>query len=269
MKVFVAMPAYNVEKTLVQTFEALPPALREHIILGNNQSEDGTAELAKKLGIDVITHDKNYGYGGNLKRIYKEALRRGADIVVEVHPDYQYEPSLADMLVEYIKRGHYDVIQANRIRSRDESLAGGMPAYRYFGNRVLTFFENVWFGVTFGEWHSGMRAYRREVLEALPLDSYPDTHAFASDILMDCVMYGFRVGEVPVPVRYEKQSSSVNVPGLFAYAARTVGAAMKRPPWKKRRFGSGRSVPPPPPALSVDKSVNGDERLPRASHHGA
>lgn len=245
MKVMVTMPAYNVAKTLVQTYEALPVALREHILLGNNVSEDDTAKIAEGLGIQVMTHDRNYGYGGNLKRLYREALRQGADVVVEVHPDYQYEPSLADMLVEYVKRGFFDVIQANRIRSRQESLAGGMPAYRYFGNRALTLFENLWFGVTFGEWHSGMRAYHRTVLETLPLESYPDTHAFASDILMDCVMYGFRVAEVPVPVRYESQSSSVNVPGLFAYAGRTVNAALKRPPWRKKRFGEG-SLPPPP-----------------------
>jgi glycosyltransferase involved in cell wall biosynthesis len=255
MKVIVTMPAYNVERTLVQTYEALPASLKEHILLGNNVSEDRTAEIARGLGIDVITHERNLGYGGNLKRLYREALRRGADVVVEVHPDYQYEPSLADMLVEYIKRGFYDVIQANRIRSRSESLAGGMHAYRYFGNRALTLFENLWFGVTFGEWHSGMRAYHKSVIETLPLDSYPDTHAFASDILMDCVMYGFRVAEVPVPVRYESQSSSVNVPGLFAYAGRTVHAALKRPPWKKRTFGTGGALPPP--SLANGEKTNG------------
>jgi glycosyltransferase involved in cell wall biosynthesis len=233
VKIIVAMPAYNVEKTLEQTFYALPERLRQNIILGNNQSEDGTEAVAKKLGLQVMTHDQNYGYGGNLKRLYREALRQDGEIILEVHPDYQYEPSVGDLLVAYIERGHFDVIQANRIRSRKESLAGGMPHYRYFGNRALTIFENLWFGVAFGEWHSGMRAYHRDVLSQLPLESYPNTHAFASDILMDCVMYGFRVGEVPVPVRYEGQSSSVNVPGLFAYAARTVGAALKRPPWKK------------------------------------
>jgi glycosyltransferase involved in cell wall biosynthesis len=233
MKVIVAMPAYNVERTLEKTVNALPEALRRHIILGNNQSEDGTEALAKKLGLHVMTHDRNYGYGGNLKRLYREAMRQGGEIILEVHPDYQYEPSVGDLLVAYIERGHFDVIQANRIRSRRESLDGGMPHYRYFGNRALTIFENLWFGVTFGEWHSGMRAYHHEVLATLPLESYPDTHAFASDILMDCVMYGFRVGEVPVPVRYENQSSSVSVSGLFAYAGRTVGAALKRPPWKK------------------------------------
>jgi hypothetical protein len=117
------------------------------------------------------------------------------------------------------------------MRNRAECLKGGMPFYRYFGNRALTFFENVWFGQNFGEWHSGMRAYSKEVLSTLPLDSYPDTHAFASDILMDCVMYGFRIGEVPMPVRYDHQSSSVPVLGLFAYTFRTVWAAFKRWPW--------------------------------------
>jgi glycosyltransferase involved in cell wall biosynthesis len=240
MKVIIVMPAYNVEKTLEQTVMALPTSLRkpENILLGNNCCEDGTVEIAWRLGLQVITHEHNVGYGGNLKRLYREAVRRGADIVIEVHPDYQYEPSVADLLVEYIARGHFDVIQANRIRSRDESLAGGMPLYRYLGNRALTLFENLWFGVTFGEWHSGMKAYRRIVLETLPLESYPDTHAFASDILMDCVMRGFRVAEVPVPVRYEKDSSSVSLRGLFAYALRTVGAALKRPPWRKKRYGS-------------------------------
>lgn len=238
MKVAIAMPGYNVARTLEQTYNALPERFRKDVLLGNNRSEDDTVEVAAKLGIDVMTHDANYGYGGNLKRLYRELVRRGYDCVIEVHPDYQYEPSVVDLLAEYIERGHFDVIQANRIRSRDESLAGGMPLYRYLGNRALTMFENLWFGVTFGEWHSGMRAYHRRVLEALPLETYPDTHAFASDVLMDCVMYGFRVAEVPVPVRYETQSSSVNVPGLFAYTARTVGAALKRPPWRKRPYGS-------------------------------
>lgn len=264
MKVIVAMPAYNVGKTLEMTVKALPASLRkpENILLGNNCSEDDTVEVARRLGLQVISHERNVGYGGNLKRLYREAVRRGADIVVEVHPDYQYEPSVADLLVEYIARGHFDVIQANRIRSRDESLAGGMPLYRYLGNRALTLFENLWFGITFGEWHSGMKAYRRIVLETLPLESYPDTHAFASDILMDCVMYGFRVAEVPVPVRYQKESSSVSLWGLFAYAWRTVGAALKRPPWRKKRYGSAvRELRIFPAGESyVDSKVNSSER---------
>ncbi len=233
MKVVVAMPAYNVERTLEETVNALPRQYRGNVLLGNNRSEDRTEALARELGLEVITHDQNYGYGGNLKRIYRKALAEGADIIVEVHPDCQYDPSVVDLLVAYIERGHFDVIQANRIRSRSESLAGGMPLYRYLGNRALTLFENLWFGTAFGEWHSGMRAYHRRVLEALPIESYPDTHAFASDILMDCVVQGFRVGEVPVKVRYDHTSSSVNIPGLFAYAGRTVAAALARPPWKR------------------------------------
>ena len=234
MKVVIVMPAYNVAKTLERTYHALPKKYQSSVILGNNASQDRTAEIAAGLGIQVLTHERNLGYGGNLKRLYAEALRQGADIAIEVHPDFQYDPSVTDLLAEYIIRDHYDVIQANRIRSRIESLRGGMPLYRYLGNRALTFFENLWFGVSFGEWHSGMRAYRRKVLETLPLDSYPDTHAFASDILMDCVMFGFRVAEVPVTVRYDMDRSSVNVPGLFAYAFRTIWATLARPPWKKR-----------------------------------
>jgi len=234
MKVIIAMPAFNVESTLEETYYSLPEQYRNHVLLGNNCSQDGTETLAHKLGLSVITHNKNFGYGGNLKRLYQKALDEGADIIVEVHPDCQYDPSVVDLLVAYIERGHFDVIQANRIRSRAESLMGGMPLYRYLGNRVLTLFENLWFGTAFGEWHSGMRAYHRNVLEALPLETYPNSHAFASVIMMDCVMQGFRVAEVPVKVRYDQCSSSVNLSGLFAYSARTVLAAFARPPWKKK-----------------------------------
>jgi glycosyltransferase involved in cell wall biosynthesis len=242
VKTIVAMPAFNVEPMLERSVDALPERLREHVLLGDNRSEDGTAERAERLGLQVIRHERNLGYGGNLKRLYREALSQGAEIVVEVHPDYQYDPGVVDLMVAYVERGYYDVIQANRIRSRSEALSGGMPLYRYLGNRGLTLFENLWFGMTFGEWHSGMRAYHRSVLETLPLEAYPDSHAFASDILMDCVQYGFRVAETPVPVRYELESSSVGLPGLFAYALRTIVAALRRPPWKRAAYGSA-SVP--------------------------
>ena len=254
MKIVIVMPAFNVARTLEKTFLGLPLPLRRHVVLGDNQSTDGTGEVAKRLGIEVIRHDKNYSYGGNMKRLLRHAVAQGADIVVELHPDFQYDPRLVDILVEYLKRGYFDVMQGNRIRSRDESMAGGMHWYRYLGNRLTTIFENIWFGITLGEWHSGMKAFRAEVLSQLPLDRYPDTHAFASDILMDCVMRGFRVGEVPVPVRYEADSSSVGVPGLFAYTGRTFWAALKRPPWKKRRYGSAAL---PPLALTEDEEAEG------------
>jgi glycosyltransferase involved in cell wall biosynthesis len=237
------MPAYNVAHTLEQTYWAVPESLRANILVGDNQSVDGTSDVAHRLGIDVIRHDANYGYGGNLKRLFRAACARGADIVVELHPDYQYEPRVIDLLVEFIVRDYFDVMQGNRIRSRDESLAGGMHWYRYFGNRFVTLFENVWFGLTLGEWHSGMKAFRAEVLAALPLETYSDTHAFASEILMDCVMAGFRVGEIPIPVRYESDSSSVSPAGLFAYVFRTFRAAFARPPWRRKRFGSNRLPP--------------------------
>ncbi len=245
VKVMIVMPAYNVERTIRKTYEALPRHLRQFVILGDNLSTDGTVELAEGLGIQVIRHERNYGYGGNLKRLYRYALSQKADIIAELHPDFQYDPRLVDVLVRYIQEGYFDVMQGNRIRSRDEALAGGMPWYRYLGNRLLTIFENVWFGITLGEWHSGMKVFRAEVLAQLPLETYPDTHVFASDILMDCVARGFRVGEVPVPVHYDAESSSVGILGLFSYAFRTMGATLKRPPWRRKPFGSAKLPPLP------------------------
>jgi glycosyltransferase involved in cell wall biosynthesis len=233
MKPYVLILAYNVEKTLEKTFLAIPDSLKPHVVVGDNVSTDGTAQVAKRLGLRCITHEKNSGYGGNLKRLFKLMLAEGGDVAIEIHGDYQYEPSLADLMVEYVARGHYDLVQGNRIRTRAEAMAGGMPLYRWLGNRTLTLFENLWFGTAFGEWHSGMRAYGRRLLETVPFDSFSDTHAFASDILMDAVYRGFSVGEVPCPVRYEEDSSSVNVPNLFRYAFNTVKSATRYPPWAR------------------------------------
>jgi glycosyltransferase involved in cell wall biosynthesis len=236
MKPFVMVLAYNVERTLAKTYAAIPDSLKPHVVVGNNQSSDGTLEVARKLGLRCVTHPTNSGYGGNLKRLMQLFLEEGADVAIEIHGDYQYEPSLADLMIEYVARGHYDMIQGNRIRSRAEALDGGMPVYRYLGNRVLTLFENLWFGTTFGEWHSGMRAYSRDLIAEMPLESFSDTHAFASDILMEAVAKGFRVAEVPCPVRYEESSSSVDVPNLFRYTFKTVGSAFRHPPWKRQKL---------------------------------
>lgn len=233
MKPLVMVLAYNVEKTLAKTYAAIPDTLKPYVVVGDNVSTDGTARVARELGIRCITHEKNSGYGGNLKRLFGVMLAEGCDVAIEIHGDYQYEPSLADLMVEYIARGHYDLIQGNRIRTRAEAMNGGMPLYRWLGNRTLTMFENLWFGTAFGEWHSGMRAYSRRLIEACPFDDFSDTHAFASDILMEAVYKGFKVGEVPCPVRYEEDSSSVNVPNLFRYAFNTVKSAGRYPPWRK------------------------------------
>lgn len=238
MKPVILMLAYNAERTIARTFEAIPDSLKPHVIVGDDCSTDNTYAVARSLGLRVIRHERNLNYGGNLKRLYKVFLQESGDIAIELHADDQYEPSLVDLMVEYIARGHYDVIQANRIRSRAEALSHGMPLYRYLGNRALTLFENVWFGTVFGEWHSGMRAYTREVIADMPLDTFSDTHSFASDILMCCVARGYRVAEVPCPVRYESESSSVSVPGLFRYAFNTVASALKYPPWRRRHFGT-------------------------------
>ena len=226
--------AYNVEKTLAQTYAAIPDSLRPYVVVGNNRSTGGTVGVAESLGLRVVTHEINSGYGGNLKRLFKLFLAEGGDVAVEIHGDYQYEPSLADLMVGCVARGYYDVIQGNRIRTRREALRGGMHWYRWLGNRTLTMFENIWFGTNFGEWHSGMRAYSRKLVESMPLDKFSDTHAFASDIMMEAVAQNFRIGEVPCPVRYEENSSSVSVPNLFKYTFRTIGAALRYPPWKRR-----------------------------------
>jgi glycosyltransferase involved in cell wall biosynthesis len=236
MRPVVLMLAYNAERTLAKTYAALPDSLKPHVIVGDDCSSDRTSEVAKELGIRVIRHEKNLNYGGNLKKLFKLFLEEGGDIVIEIHADYQYEPGLADLMIQYIARGYYDVIQGNRIRTRSEALAGGMPLYRWLGNRTLTLFENLWFGTVFGEWHSGMRAYSRQVIASLDFESYSDTHAFASDILMDCVSKGFRIAEVPCPVRYEPDSSSVNVPNLFRYTFNTVKSAFRYPPWKRQKL---------------------------------
>ncbi len=233
MRPTVLLLAYNAERTLAKTYHALPEGLRPHVIVGDDFSTDRTCEVARELGLRVVRNEANLNYGGNLKRLFKLFLEEGGDVVIEVHADYQYEPALADLMIEYIARGYYDVIQGNRIRSRAESLAGGMPLYRYLGNRVLTLFQNLWFGRAFGEWHSGMRAYSRQVIASLDFARYSNTHSFASEIMMECVARGFRIGEVPCPVRYEKDSSSVNVPNLFLYTARTVASALHYPPWRK------------------------------------
>jgi glycosyltransferase involved in cell wall biosynthesis len=233
MKPFVMVLAYNVEKTLAKTFEAIPDSLKPYVVVGNNVSSDRTADVARELGVRCITHEKNSGYGGNLKRLFKVFLEEDHDVAIEIHGDYQYEPSLADLMVQYVARGHYDLIQGNRIRTRKEALRGGMPLYRWLGNRTLTLFENLWFGTTFGEWHSGMRCYSKPLIRAMPMERFSDTHAFASDIMMEAVAQGFRVGEVPCPVRYEEDSSSVDVPGLFKYTFNTVKSAFRYPPWQR------------------------------------
>ncbi len=222
-KTIVVMPAYNAETTLEKTIADIPPGTTEEIILVDDCSRDDTVALATKLGLTVIRHQRNLGYGGNQKTCYREALKRGAAIIIMVHPDYQYDSSLLPVMTDLLRKRHCDVILGNRIRSRKEALAGGMPFYKYISNRLLTVVENVWLGQNLGEFHSGLRGYRREVLETIPWERNSDDFVFDSQFLVQAAHFGFQLGDIPVPVRYMKEASSINFRRSVEYGARTLG----------------------------------------------
>jgi glycosyltransferase involved in cell wall biosynthesis len=210
MKVIAVLPAYNAEKTLEKTVRDIPAGCVDEIILVDDASRDGTVELARRLGLTTIVHPKNRGYGGNQKTCYAEALRRGADVVIMIHPDYQYDARLAPHMTGLIVAGVCDVVCGNRIRTRWEALEGGMPFYKYIGNRALTIFENMLTGQNLGEWHSGLRAYSRRVLETIPWELNSDDFVFDQQFLIQAACFGFRMGDVPVAVRYFPEASSIS-----------------------------------------------------------
>lgn len=226
-KVIVVLPAYNAVQTLEKTLEDIPKALVDEIILVDDGSGDATTHLAKSLGLTVITHERNKGYGANQKTCYRAALERGADIVIMLHPDYQYDPKLIPYFIDFIHDDYFDVMLGSRIRSRKEALAGGMPAYKYYANRVLTLIENLASGYNLSEWHTGMRAYTREVLEHIDFMHNSDDFVFDSQILFQAVEGGYRIGEVPVPVRYFPESSSINFSRSMKYGLQTLGVAVR------------------------------------------
>lgn len=210
MKTIAVLPAYNAEKTLEKTVGDLPKGCVDEIILVDDCSKDGTAALSRKLGLVTIVHERNKGYGGNQKTCYTEALRRGADVIVMIHPDYQYDARMTPHMVGLISAGVCDMVCGNRIRTRHEALGGGMPKYKYFFNRALTLFENSVTGQNLGEWHSGFRAYSREVLETVPWQLNSDDFVFDQQFLIQAAAMGFRMGDIPVPVRYFKEASSIS-----------------------------------------------------------
>lgn len=210
MKTIVVLPAYNAEATIEKTIRALPPGCADDIILVDDASRDRTYEIAKSLGLKVFRHDKNRGYGGNQKTCYAEALKAGADIVVMLHPDYQYDPRVTPLMTGLIKNDICDVVLGNRIRTRAEALGGGMPPYKYLANRGLTILENFCTGQNLGEWHSGMRAYSRKVLETIRWDLNSDDFVFDTEFLVQTAHAGFRLGDIPVSARYFEEASSIN-----------------------------------------------------------
>ena len=215
-KIIVVMPAYNAEKTLRQTFSELPHEYVDEIILVDDASLDQTALLARELGIKTIIHRENRGYGGNQKTCYREALRLGADIVVMVHPDYQYSPRLVTAMASMITSGHYDVVLGSRILG-GKAREGGMPLYKYVANRFLTLIENIFLGLKLSEYHTGYRAFSKAVLETLPLGENSDDFVFDNEMLAQAAYFGFSIGEISCPARYFMDASSINLPRGIKY----------------------------------------------------
>ncbi|MDD5022086.1 MAG: glycosyltransferase family 2 protein [Endomicrobiaceae bacterium] len=216
-KVIIVMPAYNASKTLKQTIDAIPKDSYSDILLVDDNSKDDTVEKAKELGLKVVKHDKNLGYGGNQKTCYKTALELGADVVVMLHPDYQYDPRLVPFLAGLIENDICDVMMANRIRTRQEALKGGMPFYKYFFNRCLTITENIILGLNLGEYHTGYRAFSRKVLETINFEKNSDDFVFDQHIIIQIAIAGFRIGEIPVGAKYFDEASSINFKRSMEY----------------------------------------------------
>ncbi len=227
MKVIVVMPAYNAESTLEKTYRDIPAGSVDEVILTDDQSKDNTAQLARKLGIVVLEHEKNLGYGGNQKTCYDEALRRGADIVVMLHPDYQYDPRVIPFAVGFIQTGICDVVLGSRIRTRKETLENGMPIYKYLSNRFLTTVENITLGQNIGDFHTGFRVYHRKVLETVAWHNNSNDFVFDTEFLAQAVYHGFRIGDIPIPTRYFAEASSINFGRSLEYGLLTLSVMGK------------------------------------------
>jgi len=225
--VIVVMPAYNAELTLEKTFYDIPEDSVAEVILVDDASTDNTVELARRLGITVICHDKNMGYGANQKSCYDAALAKGADAVVMIHPDYQYDARIIPHALGFLSTGICDVILGSRIRTRRETLDSGMPLYKYLSNRFLTFIENIILGQNLGDFHSGFRAYTREVLETIPYRQNSDDFVFDSEFLALAAYSGFRIGDVPIPTRYFDEASSINFKRSVKYGLQTLAVMLQ------------------------------------------
>jgi len=221
-KIAVVMPALNAEATLERTIADLPSGRDLDLILGDDASSDRTVEIALGLGIHVVRHAETLGYGANQKTCYQEALRRDAEIIVMVHPDYQYDARLVGIMIDLIKANVCDIVLGNRIRTRSEALGNGMPVWKYFVNRTSTFFENLVLGQSLGDFHSGFRAYSREALELIPFMENSDDFVFDQEILIQATFFGLRLGDFPVPVRYMPEASSINIRRSLRYGFSTL-----------------------------------------------
>ena len=224
-RLITVLPAYNAEKTLEKTVHEVPPGLVDEFVLVDDGSIDGTVRVAERLGIPFVVHPQNRGYGGNQKTCYRAALARGADIVVMLHPDYQYSPRLLGAMAWLVASGEFDVVLGSRILGRG-ALEGGMPLYKYIANRFLTAFENIMLGVKLSEYHTGYRAFSRKVLERLPIDRNSDDFVFDNQMLAQAVAFGFRIGEISCPTRYFPEASSINFSRSVVYGLGVVNTSI-------------------------------------------
>lgn len=226
-KVIVVMPAYNAELTLEKTFQDIPKGAVDEVMLTDDCSSDKTVEIAKNLGLTILFHNKNMGYGASQKTCYDAALKRGADAVVMIHPDYQYDSRLIPYALGFLNTGVCDVIIGSRIRTRHEALEGGMPLYKYLSNRFLTLIENIVLGQNLGDFHSGFRAYTKEVLQTIPYKNNSNNFVFDTEFLVQTVYFGFRIGDIPIPTRYFKEASSINLTSSIKYGVQTLLVMIK------------------------------------------
>lgn len=208
-KVVIVMPAFNAARTVRDTYYEIPEYLRENIILVDDRSTDHTVEIAKKLGIKVFEHTNNLGYGANQKTCYIEALRLNPDIVVMLHPDYQYDASMIEELINPITRGRYDFMFGSRIANKKGALTGGMPPLKYYVNRIVCLIQNILLGVNFTEHFSGFRAYSRRLLETVPFRQFSNDFVFDQEMTISALNHKFAIGEISIPTRYHQKASSI------------------------------------------------------------
>lgn len=236
-KIIVVMPAYNAERTLEMTYREIPLDIVDEIILVDDASHDATTALARELGFIVYTHPKNRGYGGNQKSCYRLALHHGADIVIMLHPDYQYSPRLIPAMASMIVSGHYDMVLGSRILGGG-ALKGGMPLYKYVSNRFLTLAENMLIAQKLSEYHTGYRAFGRKVLEQLPLLKNSDDFIFDNQVLVQAHYFGFKIGEISCPTKYFEEASSLNFrrSTTYGFAVLKTSLQYRLQKWHLGRF---------------------------------
>lgn len=254
-RIVVIMPAYNAAKTVEKTYREIPLDVIDHVILVDDDSKDETVRIAQSLGIETIVHPKNRGYGGNQKTCYTHALARGADVVVMLHPDYQYTPKLLVAIASMVAYGEYEMVLASRILTGG-ALRGGMPVYKFISNRLLTFVQNRLLGTHLSEFHTGYRAFSRRVLEAMPLEENSDNFVFDNQMIAQAVYFGFNIGEISCPTKYFKEASSISVLPSIRYGLGVLRTSlqfyMQKRGWRQYAIfqKDGRKLQP-----SVDPAV--------------